>query len=149
MPAVITPTTPLPQAAASALAALLADSLLGDLPALPLARARCETAVAALFPGRLAMVKAGLKDPCAILAREVARRAAGGSLTDPASLVSGAAAEGGGLKTPPPRNGTTTTRLNVTAPAQPAGGNGTAGTLLYVRRNETRAGDVMLEEGGK
>ena len=120
--------------------------------------------MAALFPARLGMVKAGLKDPCAILAREAARQAAaagaaaaaakggggGGPATpDPASLASGAPAEGGGLRTPPPRNGTASVRLNVTAPAAPAGGgNGTAaGLLLWVRRNETRAGDVMLEGG--
>lgn len=132
------------------LAALLADSLTGDLPSSPLARAQCEDGVAALFPGRVAAVKAGLKDPCAILVREAARRAAGvvsggggGRPVDPAALASGAPVDGGGLKaaTPPPP---ATARANVTAPPVQAGAPANATGLIWVRRNDTRAGDVVV-----
>jgi len=110
--------------------------------------------VAALFPGRVAMVNAGLKDPCAILVREAARQAAqavsgGGGQGDVAALASGAPAEGGGLRTPTPTPTPARVRVNVTglppARAAPAA-NQTAG-LIWVRRNETQAGDVVVVEG--
>lgn len=135
-------------------ASLLADALTGDLPASPLARARCADGVAAQFPARAARVKAGLKDPCAILAREAALRAVGGVVggggrnsvggvpVDPASLASGAPVESGGLKTPVP---TPARSVSVNATA-PRARNGTAPTtgLLWVRRNETLAGDIVV-----
>jgi len=132
----------------------------------PLARARCEGGVAALFPGRSVMVAQRLKDPCAILVREAARRVAdavagggGPGAPDPAPLTSGAGPEGGGLRTPTPPP-TLSVRASVApagiAPAAPAGiapagtsaGSGTVG-LLWVRRNETRGGDVVLGAGGR
>jgi hypothetical protein len=154
-PAPIRPSVSLPAAAADVLASLFADALTaGPIPGQPaprdpLTRARCADGVSALFPARAAMVKAGLKDPCAILAREAAERLAakvpGAGTPEPASLASGAPAEGGGLRTPTPLP-SPTSRANVTGGPAPNAGNGTIG-FLYVRRNETRGGDVVL--GGR
>jgi hypothetical protein len=146
--------------------ALLRDAARAFGPKAPLARARCEGGVAALFPGRSVMGAQRLKDPCAILVREAARRVAdavagggGPGAPDPAPLTSGAGPEGGGLRTPTPPP-TLSVRASVApagiAPAAPAGiapagtsaGSGTVG-LLWVRRNETRGGDVVLGAGGR